>query len=296
VLVVPAPRGGSSIGQLTWFSNDGRVTGVIKNHSGDGTENLNGVISPADEHLVAVNRIDPQTGTSHIWVIDTRRDDSDSRLTTDSASDVDPIWSPDGREILYTSNRDGTFAFYQQSIDGGTPQRVLDVTGIENPIESDWSKDGYVLFQQLQRSIWALRLGERAPVRLASRQPSAYGAHLSPDGEWLAHSSADKGRFELFVEKFPGGLPRKQVSVGGGVHPRWTKGGRELVYWTPPGGIVSNELAFGPGGITVGPPNTLVAQPVLTLIDARTHSSMSPVTGKRSSCARRPDRQAPASV
>ncbi len=87
----------------------------------------------------------------------------------------------------------------------------------------------------------------------------------------MAYSSARAGAFELFVEGFPGGSPRKQISIGGGVHPRWTKGGKELVYWAPPGGIVSNELTLTAEDIRVGPVKTLVAQPVLTLIDARTH-------------------------
>jgi serine/threonine protein kinase len=271
VLALPSPRGGSSIGQLTWFNRNGQAIGAIENRSGDQAENLNGEISPTNEHLVAVNRLDPQTGAWHIWLIDTSRGDADSRLTTESASDMDPIWSPDGREILYSSDRGGTLAFYRQSIDGGVPKRVLDVSGISNPIPSDWSEDGYILFQRLQQSIWALRLGEQVPMQLADRQPQSYAAHLSPDGRWLAYASVRGGTFEVFVEQFPGGLPRKQISAGGGVHPRWTNGGKELVYWAPPGGIVANALAFGPDGITVGPPKTLVAQPVLTLIDARTH-------------------------
>lgn len=79
------------------------------------------------------------------------------------------------------------------------------------------------------------------------------------------------GQFELFLERFPQGSPRKQISTGGGVHPRWTKAGTELVYWTPPGGIVANDLRLTDQEISVGPTHTLVAQPVLTLVDARSH-------------------------
>ena len=270
VLALPTPRGGSSVGQLTWFNRDGKAMGAIEARSGDGAENLNAVISPTNDRLIAANRLDPQTGTWHVWLIDGSRNNAETRLTTDSASDVDPVWSPDGKEILYTSERDGARGFYRQAIAGGAPERVLDVSGFTDPIPSDWS-NGYLLFSQLQQSIWSLRLGDRAPIRLADRQPESYGPHLSPDGRWLAYAAARAGAFELFVEGFPGGSPRKQISTGGGVHPRWTKGGKELVYWAPPGGIVSTELTLTPQDIRVGPVKTLVAQPVLTLIDARTH-------------------------
>ena len=270
VLAFPAPRGGSSIGQLTWFNRDGKVIGAIEERPGSDAENLNAQISPTNENLIAANRLDPQTGAWHVWLLDTSRNNAASRLTTDSASDIDPVWSPDGKEILYTSEREGGRAFYRQSITGGSPQRVLDVSDIRYPIPSEWS-NGYLLFQRLQQSVWALRLGDRAATRLVDREPTAYGAHLSPDGKWLAYASGRSRKFELFVERFPGGSPRKQISTDGGVHPHWTKGGKELVYWVPPGGIVSNELTLTDQDISVGPTRTLVAQPVLTLIDARTH-------------------------
>jgi hypothetical protein len=62
VLAFPTPRGGSSVGQLTWFNRDGKVKGAIEARSGDGAENLNAVISPTNDSLVAANRLDPQTG------------------------------------------------------------------------------------------------------------------------------------------------------------------------------------------------------------------------------------------
>ena len=183
VLALPTPRGGSSVGQLTWFNRDGKATGAIEARSGDDAENLNAVISPTNDSLIAANRLDAQTGTWHVWLIDGSRNNAATRLTTDAASDVDPVWSPDGKEILYASERDGARGFYRQAIAGGSPERVLDVSGFTDPIPSDWS-EGYLLFQQLQQSIWALRLGDRAPIRLADRQPQSYGPHLSPDGKW----------------------------------------------------------------------------------------------------------------
>jgi hypothetical protein len=82
------------------------------------------------------------------------------------------------------------------------------------------------------------------------------------------------GHFDIFVERYPGGSLRQQVSTGpGGVHPRWTTTSRgiELVYWVPPGGIVSTALSLGDNGIQIGPTHTLVDQPVLTLIDSLPH-------------------------
>ena len=271
VLAIPTPRGGSSVGQLTWFNRAGATIGTIATADDGSSENLNAAISPTNDNLIAVNRLDQQTGAWHVWLIDGSRNNAASRLTTDSASDVDPVWSPDGAQILYRSDRNGGRALYRQPIASPTAERVLDVGELMDPISSDWSSDGYLLFQLLQQSIWRLRLGEHVPVRLAEGESRSYGPHLSPNGNWLAYSAARAGKFELFVERFPQGSPRKQVSTSGGVHPRWTKGGSELVYWAPPGGIVANELALTDQDIGIGPTQVLVAQPVLTLIDARTH-------------------------
>jgi Tol biopolymer transport system component len=269
-IAIPAPRGGSSLGVLTWFNRQGQVVGTIP--TGDAAaENLNAQVSPTNDSLVAVNRQDLQTGAWHIWLIDTSRNNAATRLTSDVATDVDPVWSPDGANILYTSDRNGTPAFYRQAIHGGSPERLLDVSTLDDPMASDWSTNGSVLFQQLQRSVWTFRFGEQPATRLLEQYPYVYGARLSPDAKWLAYAAAVGTRFELFVERFPQGSPRKQISTNGGVHARWTKGGKELVYWASPGGIVATDLQLTDSDIVASPAHTLVERSVLGLVDARTH-------------------------
>ena len=268
VLAFPAPRGGSSLGKLTWFDRDGRVIGTIEPPSAD-VEYLNPAICPTNDNLVAANRLDPETGSWHVWVIDAARSNAASRLTTTQGPDVDPAWSSDGKEIMYVADRDGRRGLYRQSVDGGAPTRVLDVSQFRNPMPSDWSGDGQVLFSDLQRSVWAFHLGDRTPVPVQQR--NSYGAHLSPDRKWLAYAVSDGGSFKLFVERFPGGSPRKQISTGTGVHPRWINGGKSVAYSVTPGGIVSTDLVTSEQEIRIGATRTLLSQPVLTLIDARTH-------------------------
>jgi hypothetical protein len=264
-LAFPAIRGGSSLGRLTWFDADDKVVGTIDPPSGD-EEFLNPAICPTNDNLVAAHRFDRQTDTWHIWLIDAARGNAASRLTSDAASDVDPAWSPDGREIVYASNRDGRRKFYRQPIAGGAPVEVLDVQQFNEPIPTDVGKDGRILFSDLQRSIWEFVPGASTPARLGSLQ--SYGAHMSPDGKWLAHSSSQGGPFEVYVERFAGGAPRKKISNGS--HPRWINGGKEIAYWTPPGGIFSTELDLTDDDIRIGRTRTLVGEPVLSLIDART--------------------------
>ena len=267
-LALPAPRGGSSLGKLTWFDREGRVIGTIEPPSAD-VEYLNPAICPTNDNLVAANRLEPETGSWHVWVIDAARGNAPSRLTTTQESDFDPVWSSDGKEIMYVAERDGRRGFYRQRVDGGSPTQVLDVSQFGYPMPSDWSGDGHVLFSNLQRSVWAFHLGDRMPVQVQQR-PS-YGARLSPDGMWLAYTGSDGGTFKLFVERFPGGSPRKQISTGTGVNARWINGGKSIAYWVPPGGIVSTDLVTSEQEIRIGETRTLVSQPVLTLIDARPH-------------------------
>jgi Tol biopolymer transport system component len=269
MVALPAPRGGSQ-GRLTWFDRDGKPGESIEAPSD--AEYLNQAISP-DGAFVASNRIDPQTGNWDIWLLDLARN-VPSKLTTDPATDSDPVWSPDGTEIAYVSERDGRLGVYKQSVAGGPAELLLDVSTDRAAVLSDWSANGHIILHRAAGrpwSIWALHVADRKAFRLIDDRFSPYGGRLSPDGKWLAYNSFESGPAEVFVRPFLADVPKKQISRGGGVHPRWTRGGKELVYWAPPGGILANEVTIAGSNIQVGPARTLVDRPVLTLVDGRTH-------------------------
>jgi Tol biopolymer transport system component len=235
-------------------------------------EYLNPAISP-DGRLVAVNRMDPQTGNWDIWVVDVERN-VPTRLTSDPAVDADPIWSPDGKQIVYSSDRGGRLGLYRQPVDGAGTAELL--VAPETPhvlIPSDWSADGsYILYYQAGPrpwSVWALPLdGERQPLLVLE---NSYGAHFSPDGQWITYSSFESGSFEAYVQRFPTAAAKQRISESGGVHPRWTSNGRELVYWAVPGGLNAVTLTLSASGVRLGRTRPIIQAPVLGLIDGRTH-------------------------
>jgi Tol biopolymer transport system component len=274
VLAYAAERGGRP-GRLTWFDRSGAAQASVQ--TVEDVEFLNPAISPTGE-LVAVNRMEPQTGNWDIWIVDVQRN-VPTRLTFDPAVDADPVWSPDGREIVYTSDRGGRLGMYRQAIGSPDPPELLfTLEGGNTLIARDWTADGkYILFYEAGArpwSLWALPLsGERKPLLVHER---AYGGHVSPDGAWVAYSTLGSGAFEVFVQRFPNAGAKQQISQGGGVHARWTSGGRELVYWTVPGGLSRVSVKASPSGLRVGTPRTIVQAPVLSLIDGRTHFDVAP--------------------
>jgi serine/threonine protein kinase/Tol biopolymer transport system component len=268
--------GGGSPGHLVWFDRTGTALTAIDQPQG--SENLNPAISP-DGKRVAVNRMDPQTANWDIWTVDDRG--IASRLTSNPARDSDPVWSPNGKELAFVSSRDGPLALYKTAADqSGTEQRLVELDGKTiNVVTTDWSPDGrFILYDVTTQghprwSVWALPLfGDRKPVEVVPGD-HVYAAHISPDGRWIAYSSFETGSPEIYIQRFLEPGERKQISRGGGTHPRWTRNGRELVYWVDPsrGGVAAVDLDFTPSGVHVGPPRVLVSTPVLNLIDARPH-------------------------
>jgi Tol biopolymer transport system component len=170
-----------------------------------------------------------------IWIWDIRRRTL-TRFTFEPAPDQYPIWTPDGKRIVFSSSRvNGSGLFWQVTDGAGTAERLTETS---NPqMANAISPDGMhlVLSDNSPKTLGDLvRIPLNSP-RNAERliaTPFAEGnADISADGRWIAYQSNESGKDEVFVRPFPNvNSGRWQVSNAGGSRPTWAKNGRELFY------------------------------------------------------------------
>jgi len=187
-------------------------------------------LSPDGVFLAAY--VGSENNTSNMSVYDLSRD-AGTRLTFDASVSV-PAWSPDGKQIAFTSIRSG-HALMRMNADGsGTPEQLLK-SDYEISAQS-WSPDGrfLVFFQshpETDGDIWVLPLeGERKPEPFLQTKADEGATTISPDGRFLAYISNESGRAEVYVQAFPGSGGKWQVSTEGGTEPVWSRNGGELFY------------------------------------------------------------------
>jgi serine/threonine-protein kinase len=222
--------------ELVWFSRSGEATPVEAGWSfDDGGANAGWSLSP-DGRQVAL-RIGGSAGLD-IWVKDLEAGTL-SRLTFDAAEDRKPRWSPDGASVLYVSRRRGDLDVWTRRADGTGPEELVHdhPTGVA---EAAWSPDAAWLVIRTAgtqdiaggRDVVGIDMaaGGRAVPLLAAGHDEAAPA-VSPDGRWLAYSSTETGRYEVYVRPFPdvdAGV--WQVTTDGGSAPVWARDGGELYY------------------------------------------------------------------
>ena len=188
--------------------------------------------SPDLSRLVFFRRGD---SSSDLWTLETRRGVL-SRLTTNPAEDIFPVWSRDGSRIIFSSNRSGQFGLYQKRLASNAPEELLLPGHAEETFATDTSPDGQWLLYQRRSvktgwDIWALPLrGEHGPSAVIQTDSDEGDGLLSPNGRWLAYVANNSGSFELYVQPFPGSGPGLQVSTRGAVQVRWGADGRNLFY------------------------------------------------------------------
>ncbi|MDA2930287.1 hypothetical protein MYX84_10115 [Acidobacteria bacterium AH-259-O06] len=193
----------------------------------------NPALSP-DDKQVAVCLRDPQTRTRDIWLFDLIRGTA-SRFTFDPADDVNPVWSQDGSRIVFTSNRKGVRDIYQKMADGTGEDEILLESNEPKAVE-DWSLEGrFILYSmhtpKTEGDLWGLPLfGDREPIPLLRQAFSEGEAQVSPDGRWIAYTSDESGRNEVYVQSFPEPAGKWQISTAGGSQARWRRDGKELFY------------------------------------------------------------------
>ena len=215
---------GVYLSQLTWFDRSGKPVGVI----GKPAWYNNVQLSP-DGHRVATDQTDQDGRNVDVWVLDPARG-ATTRLTFDPALDSTPVWSPDGKQLLISSNRSLNFRFYLKNADGSGSDEEIAEAGNDSFNSVDWSRDGKYVLARRNNALWYLTLPERVLKPFIQAKWVVKGAQFSPDGRWVAYSSNESGSMEIYVVPFPSGNGKWQVSTGGGQEPRWRNDGKELFF------------------------------------------------------------------
>jgi dipeptidyl aminopeptidase/acylaminoacyl peptidase len=258
--------------QLEWLDRQGRLLTAI----GEPARYLELSLSPDGSRVVAT-RIDPLTNTSDLWLMDAEGR-AMSQLTFAPSSEQTPLWSPDGREIIFGADPDKFFDLYRKpATKAGPEEPILRSKSHKRPL--DWSRDGLLIFEQSLTGLWMLPLlGDRPPAQIpVSTRVNGASAQVSPDGRWLAWVSDDSGQDEVYLQAFPITGTRRRISVHGGTEPRWRRDMTELFYLAPTGDLMAVPLTMS-RTLDVGPPSVLFQTPFgrLTNITGRNRYDVAP--------------------
>lgn len=277
VLVYQPASGAPVETQLAWFDRSGKKLGLI------------GVLAVHFDIRLSPNarRLASSAGNpkSEMWMDDLGRGVR-MRLTFDPDTDKGiPVWSPDGSQILYSTLRGSkaSVGIYQRASNGSGREELL--LASDKPDReawaTDWSSDGrFVLFSRgdmannSEAEIWVLPLtGERKPSLFLHTAGSAYDAQFSPDGRWVAYTSTESGKPEVYVVPFEaprflnggtGGTPngKWQISNDSGTGPRWRGDGKELFYIGTGRALMAVEVEGKGANFEVGRTQSLFIAPV----------------------------------
>src|SRR5688572_10274 len=227
--------------RLTWFDRTGRVLGTM----GPAAQYQGVNLSP-DSTQAAVDIVDTNHGTRDVSIVDSAG--AVRRLTTHTATDWMAIWSPDGKEIVFASDRQGHSSLFRAPADGSATERLV-FRGDSGAFPNDWSPDGRQLLLHVdgprgeayaRAYLLPLTGGDPAPV-MDARFPIT-NMKFAPDGERIAFHSPETGSAEIYVMSLRN-RRKVRISNNGGILPNWSRNGRELLYVNPQREIMS--VAFG---------------------------------------------------
>jgi serine/threonine protein kinase len=221
-----------------------------------------------DGRLLAFSAPGAGTSGSDIWLLDWANGNR-RRITLQASSEYNPVWSPDGKRLIFASDRDGGMNLYQKDLASGREDLILHGDAAMYP--TDWSRDGqFVVFEKRQsaagaRDLWVLPMsGDRRPFAVVASEADERQGQLSPDDRWLAYTSKESGRWQVFVRPLRSAGRVWQVSPDNGVQPAWSPDGSELFYLTGDRNLMSVSMTAGQS-FDLGAPKRLFASPAANM-------------------------------
>jgi len=245
---------------MVWRKREGTVISVI----GAESDYVTPRVSP-DGSRIAVTKVDPDSGDYDMW-IEEWSPMIFSRFTFQRGLNYYPVWTPDGKSIVYVSNAIGQPTLFLKDVAGSQQPEQLIKPAQGNEYTSDISPDGKSLLftrsNDIDRSdIWILPLdGRGIPFPYLKTPAGEFHAQFSPGrqgGKWIVYTSDESGIEQIYVRRFTGGAApdaRWQISLNGGSFPRWRGDGSEIIFLAPDGKLMSAPIHFLGNSIEAGTP------------------------------------------
>ncbi len=229
---------GATYTHLQWFDRRGQLLETLPIEG----ELSQPRLSPDGDHL-AFDRPDARDGNRDLWVRELTRGIV-APLITNPANDWNEVWSPDGKQILFSSDRKGAAKLVTYIKKSMEP----DAEEYPTPFPSDpadWSRDGnWMAFGTHDILVASTHDFHSFPYLATPFDENE--ARFSPDTKWLAYSSDESGRSEIYIRPFtegPAGPGKIQISIDGGDFPVWRRDGREIFFLGADNFIYSVDLS-----------------------------------------------------
>jgi serine/threonine protein kinase/Tol biopolymer transport system component len=256
VLAFASGGGGFGNSRMYTMDRDGNELAPL----GDPLMTIGNELSP-DGKYVALSMPDQQAGTFDIWILEIERNLL-TRLTFETETELRPIWSPDGKQVAFSSDARGRNKIYVKPVSGASASELL----FDSPDDcyvTDWSPDGKTISYSKIDSTGSISIGlyhfgpDGGPQTYRETSFNQGQASFSPDGRWFAYMSNETGAWEVFVESVAPGGGRWRVSSQGGLFPDWSEAGDRLYYMNPGGDLLAAEISIDPEGVRFGRTTTI---------------------------------------